>query len=202
MVNFTAELEAADAHLLTGAYDLVLLDLTARREKMLSLLESCRQGGMTACVLALLPQTAAADGPRALDLGADDYLVRPFPWPELLARLRALLRPHPERKEGALRTHDLEIDPSERTVKRGGRFIHLSPREYNLLEILARHRGRTVSRAAIRQQLCPGEEGAASNLVDVYIRYLRVKIDKGFDPPLILTRRGHGYMLRGDEGAE
>jgi DNA-binding response OmpR family regulator len=99
---------------------------------------------------------------------------------------------------GTLRTHDLEIDTAARVVTRGGRRVRLTPREYALLEFLARHQGRVVSRAIIWTTLYDETDAGTSNVIDVYIRYLRRKIDRGFDPPLILTRRGVGYMLRAD----
>jgi DNA-binding response OmpR family regulator len=98
-----------------------------------------------------------------------------------------------------LRVHDLEIDTASRTVKRGGQAIHLTPREYALLQFLAFHRGRVVTRSMIWEHLYDEQDENTSNVVDVYIRYLRNKIDKGFDPPLILTRWGEGYLLRGEE---
>lgn len=100
---------------------------------------------------------------------------------------------------GVLRAYDLEIDTVTRTVARAGRPVRLTPREYALLEFLTARRGKVVSRSLIWQQLCGGRVGPRSNMVDVYIRQLRVKIDDGFDLPLILTSRGWGYLLRGDE---
>jgi DNA-binding response OmpR family regulator len=102
-------------------------------------------------------------------------------------------------EDGTLRTHDLEIDTAARVVRRRGRHVRLTPREYDLLEFLARHRGRVVSRAVIWNNLYNEYDTGTSNVIDVYIRYLRRKIDEGFETPLILTRRGAGYMLRGDE---
>jgi DNA-binding response OmpR family regulator len=98
-----------------------------------------------------------------------------------------------------LRVHDLEIDTAARTVKRAGQPIYLTPREYALLEFLAFHRGKVVTRSMIWEHLYDDQDETISNVVDVYIRYLRNKIDKGFEPPLILTRWGEGYMLRGDD---
>jgi len=116
-----------------------------------------------------------------------------------LARLRALIRRGHEVKDPVLRVHDLEIDTATRTVKRGGQAIHLTPREYALLQFLAFHRGRVVSRTMIWEHLYDEHDESTSNVVDVYIRYLRNKIDKGFESPLILTRWGEGYLLRGDD---
>jgi DNA-binding response OmpR family regulator len=125
-------------------------------------------------------------------------MTKPFQLEELLARLRALIRRGHQIKDPVLRVHDLEIDTSARTVKRGGQAIHLTPREYALLQFLAYHRGKVVSRSMIWEHLYDEHDENTSNVVDVYIRYLRNKIDKGFNPPLILTRWGEGYLLRGE----
>jgi DNA-binding response OmpR family regulator len=116
----------------------------------------------------------------------------------LLARLRALIRRSHQIKDPQLRIFDLEIDTSARTVKRGGQSIHLTPREFALLQFLAYHRGKVVTRSMIWEHLYDEYDENTSNVVDVYIRYLRTKIDKGFETPLILTRWGEGYMLRGE----
>ena len=113
--------------------------------------------------------------------------------------VRAMTRRAPGADDGILRAHDLEIDTATREVKRRGRHVRLTPREYDLLEFLARHRGRVVSRAVIWSNLYDEHDAGTSNVIDVYIRYLRRKIDRGHELPLILTRRGAGYMLRADD---
>jgi DNA-binding response OmpR family regulator len=139
------------------------------------------------------------DKVAGLDSGADDYLTKPFEFDELLARVRALVRRGHGTKNPILRTHDLAIDTATRTVTRAGRSIPLTPREYALLEFLAFHLGKVVTRSMVWEHLYDEHDETTSNVVDVYIRYLRNKIDRGFDPPLILTRWGEGYVLRADD---
>jgi DNA-binding response OmpR family regulator len=183
----------------TANYDVIILDLMLPKIDGLTLLQQWRREGMNAHILVLTAKGAIEDKVHGLDLGADDYLTKPFQWEELLARLRALIRRGHSVKDPVLRVHDLEIDTASRTVKRGGQSIHLTPREYALLQFLAFHRGKVVSRSMIWEHLYDEHDENTSNVVDVYIRYLRTKIDKGFEPPLILTRWGEGYMLRGED---
>jgi DNA-binding response OmpR family regulator len=183
----------------TANYDVIILDLMLPKVDGLTLLQKWRREGMTAHVLVLTARGGIEDKVKGLDLGADDYLTKPFQWEELLARLRALIRRTHQVKDPILRVHDLEIDTASRTVKRAGKPIKLTPREYALLQFLAFHRGKVVSRSLIWEHLYDEHDENTSNVVDVYIRYLRTKIDKDFDPPLILTRWGEGYMLRGEE---
>lgn len=183
----------------TANYDVIILDLMLPKIDGLTLLQTWRREGMTAHVLVLTARGTIEDKVKGLDLGADDYLSKPFQWEELLARMRALIRRGHHIKDPMLRVHDLEIDTASRTVKRGGKPIKLTPREYALLQFLAYHRGKVVSRSMIWDHLYDEHDENTSNVVDVYIRYLRTKIDKDFDPPLILTRWGEGYMLRGEE---
>jgi DNA-binding response OmpR family regulator len=183
----------------TADYDVIILDLMLPKEDGLSLLQRWRRAGLKSHVLVLTARSSIDDKVRGLNLGADDYLTKPFELEELLARLRALVRRGHQIKDPVLRVHDLEIDTATRTVKRGGQSVHLTPREYALLEFLAFHRGKVVTRSMIWEHLYDEHDESTSNVVDVYIRYLRNKIDKDFDLPLILTRWGEGYMLRGDE---
>ncbi len=180
-------------------YDAVILDLMLPKIDGLTLLQNWRRDGLKMHVLVLTARGAIEDKVRGLNLGADDYLTKPFELEELLARLRALIRRGHQVKDPVMRIHDLEIDTAARTVKRGGKAIHLTPREYALLEFLAFHRGKVVTRTMVWEHLYDEEDENTSNVVDVYIRYLRNKIDKGFETPLIQTRWGEGYQLRGEE---
>jgi DNA-binding response OmpR family regulator len=183
----------------SAEYDVIILDVMLPKEDGLSLLQRWRREGLETHVLVLTARGGIEDKVRGLDLGADDYLTKPFELEELLARLRALIRRGHQVKDPILRVHDLEIDTAARTVKRAGRAIKLTPREYALLEFLAFHRGKVATRSMIWEHLYDEQDENTSNVVDVYIRYLRNKIDKDFAPPLILTRWGEGYLLRGEE---
>ncbi|MBI2804181.1 MAG: response regulator transcription factor [Planctomycetes bacterium] len=191
--------EDADFKARGASYDVIVLDLMLPRVDGLTLLKQWRKDEIKTHVLILTAKDTTEDKVRGLDLGADDYLTKPFQLEELLARLRALVRRSHQVKNPTLRVHDLEIDTSARAVKRAGKLIHLTPREYALLQFLAFHRGKVVTRTMIWEHLYDEYDENTSNVVDVYIRYLRTKIDKGFDKPLILTRWGEGYMLRGEE---
>ncbi|OAI48151.1 two-component system response regulator [Planctomycetaceae bacterium SCGC AG-212-F19] len=190
--------EEADHKAKTANYDAIILDLMLPKEDGLSLLRRWRKNGMTTHVLVLTARGGIDDKVKGLDSGADDYLTKPFELDELLARLRALVRRGHQVKDPVIRIHDLEIDTASHAVRRGRTEIHLTPREYALLEFLAFHRGEVVSRSMIWEHLYNEDDENTSNVVDVYIRYLRNKIDKGFETPLILTRWGEGYQLRGD----
>jgi DNA-binding response OmpR family regulator len=183
----------------TAEYDAVILDIMLPKEDGLSLLQRWRKDGLTMHVLVLTARGSMEDKVRGLDLGADDYMTKPFELEELLARTRALIRRGHQVKSPLIRIHDLEIDTASRNVKRGGKSIHLTPREYALLEFLAFHRGKVTTRSMIWEHLYDDQDENTSNVVDVYIRYLRNKIDKGHEPALILTRWGEGYMLKGDD---
>jgi DNA-binding response OmpR family regulator len=189
--------EAEDQGRSTG-YDLIVLSLALGGDQGLGLLRSWRRGGVHCPILALAAAGSVAERVRCFELGADDYLGRPFHLAELQVRARALLRRAFGVADPVVCVHDLEIDTGTRAVRRGGRPIRLTRREYGLLQFLAFHRGKVVSRATIWEHFYDDRGGAMSNVVDVFIRSLRRKIDEGADLPLILTRYGEGYLLRSE----
>jgi DNA-binding response OmpR family regulator len=206
-VDLGTSAEEASHKVRTTSYDLILLSMLLPGEQGFGLLRGWRASGVRTPILALTGPGRVAERVRCLELGADDYLPRPFQVMELTAHARALLRRAHQIYDPLLRVGDLEIDTATRTVKRAGRFIPLTRREYALLEFLAFHRGKVVTRSMIWEHLYDEQAENTSNVVDVYIRYLRNKIDKGFDPPLIRTRWGEGYMIPSedmlaDEGCE
>ena len=193
--------EEADVKARTTPYDVIVLDIMLPKVDGLTLLKKWRGAGISTHVLMLTARGTLSDKVAGLDVGADDYLTKPFELDELLARIRALIRRGHQSKNPLIRVFDLTLDTAARQAERGGQKIHLTPREYALLEFLAFHRGKVVTRTMIWEHLYDEYDENTSNVVDVYIRYLRNKIDKGFDPQLILTKWGEGYMLRGDDGA-
>jgi DNA-binding response OmpR family regulator len=193
--------EEGDYKARTANYDVIILDLMLPKKDGLTLLREWRRKGLESQVLVLTAKSSTDEKVQGLDFGADDYLTKPFQLEELVARIRALIRRGHQVKDPILRIFDLEIDTGARMVRRGGQLIHLTPREYALLQFLAYHRGKVVTRTMIWEHLYDEHDENTSNVVDVYIRYLRTKIDKGYEPPLILTRWGEGYMLRGEEAA-
>ena len=198
-VDVAADGEEADVKARSTGYDVVVLDIMLPKIDGLTLLKKWRADGIATHVLLLTARGTIPDKVAGLDTGADDYLTKPVDLDELFARIRALIRRGHQQKDPVLRCYDLEIDTAARTVRRGGQVIHLTPREYALLEFLAYHRGKVVTRSMIWEHLYDEYDENTSNVVDVYIRYLRNKVDKGFDPPLIQTRWGEGYMLRADD---
>jgi DNA-binding response OmpR family regulator len=177
-------------------YDAIVLDLMLPNIDGLAILKRLRDGGNRAHILVLTAKDAVEDRVRGLDLGADDYLVKPFAFAELLARLRALIRRAYDAKSPVIRVAELEIDTAAHVVRRAGEQIDLTAREYALLEFLALRAGEVVTRTDIWEHLYDFDSSAQSNVVDVYIGYLRRKIERPGSPQLIHTRRGQGYMLR------
>jgi heavy metal response regulator len=176
-------------------YDVIVLDILLPKMNGLEMLNEIRAKRVKSPVLLLTASDGVEDRVQGLDIGADDYLVKPFAFPELLARIRALLRRPPLQSGNILTMNDLEMDVAQREVRRAGKRIELSPREFSLLELFLRHPNQVLTRTQIVEHVWNFDFYSDTNVVDVYIGYLRRKIDDGFDPPLIQTRRGVGYWL-------
>jgi len=183
-----------------GTFSLVLLDIMIPSMDGLTVCRKMRETGVNTPVLMLTARDAVPERVGGLEAGADDYLVKPFDFDELLARVRALLRREHTRKQSQVQVDDLVVDTTSRTVHRGGREIPLTGREYALLEALATHAGQILSRQAILERVWLDDQ-SVSNTVDVFIKNLRKKIDDGSVKKLIHTVYGMGYVLRTEEGA-
>jgi DNA-binding response OmpR family regulator len=179
----------------SNEYDVIVLDLMLPKTDGLTVLKRIRQAGDSTHVLILTAKDAVDDRVQGLNAGADDYLVKPFAFEELLARIRALIRRRYDAKDPVLRVGDLEIDTAARAVQRAGDRVELTAREYALLEFLALRAGQVVSRSDIWEHVYDFRSEATSNVVDVYIGYLRKKIERSGAPRLIHTCRGQGYVL-------
>lgn len=190
---------AGDIQVRSADYQLILLNRHLPHGDALGLLQAWRRAGITANVIVLTPRRTTSDEVRCLELGADDYLTIPYEPEELFARLRALARRRRPVADEVIRLADLEIDTGAHVARRRGMLVNLTRREYALLEFLARHRGQVVTRTMIWNSLYDAHDANTSNVVDVYVRYLRKKIDRDRVEPLIVTYYGRGYMLR-DEG--
>ena len=176
-------------------YDLLVLDLLLPRVGGLEVCRRLRADGTATPVLMLTARGEPDQRVQGLDVGADDYLAKPYHFPELLARVRALLRRGPALASAVLQVDDLAIDTRAQQARRGGRPIQLTTKEYALLEYLARRRGEVVGRADIAEHVWDDSFDPLSNLIEVYIQRLRRKIDGGESVKLIHTRRGAGYCL-------
>jgi two-component system copper resistance phosphate regulon response regulator CusR len=182
----------------TDHYDLVILDLLLPDGSGTDLLRRLRRDHHKVPVLVLTARGDLETKVENFDAGADDYLTKPFALPELLVRVRALLRRGPALKEAVLKLADLEVDRLTRQVRRAGRRIELSPKEYSLLEYFLLNSGRVLSRSMIVDRVWDQSFEGFTNIVDVYVRQLRRKIDEGFEPKLIRTVRGLGYSIDPD----
>lgn len=180
---------------LSGEYDLIILDVMLPERDGWSVLSNLRGAGRATPVLFLTARDAVHDRVKGLELGADDYLVKPFAFSELVARIRSVLRRGPARQLDVLRIADLEIDIPRHLAARDGRRLDLTPKEFLLLSLLARRAGEVLSRTFIAEQVWDMNFDPGTNVVDVHVRRLRSKVDDPFDRKLIRTVRGLGYVL-------
>jgi DNA-binding response OmpR family regulator len=201
-VDLAPDGEVAQHLIRTHSYDCVLLDIMLPRRSGWLVLQEMRRQGKRTPVLCLTARDAVEDRVKGLDLGADDYLVKPFAWDELVARIRSLVRRGYGQHGDRIVIGDLEIDLAGRTVRRAGKLLNLTAREFGLLQYLALRQGQIVSRTEIWEHLYDQNDESMSNVVDVYIGYLRSKLEKGFAGKLIHTRRGQGYFLRAEPEEE
>jgi two-component system OmpR family response regulator len=187
-----------DAALMQAAvweYDGIVLDVMLPERDGLAVCAALRERGCWAPVLMLTARSQVADRIRGLDVGADDYLVKPFDFGELLARLRALVRRAPPERPARLEVGDLVVDPATHEVSRAGTPVTLTAREFAVLEFLARNAGEAITRARLLDHVWDENFTGSTNIVDVYVGYLRRKLEQPFDRPLIRTIRGVGYAL-------
>jgi two-component system copper resistance phosphate regulon response regulator CusR len=183
-------------HLARGQrYDIIVLDALLPGRDGWSVLAELRGSGQATPVLMLTARDTVADRVRGLELGADDYLAKPFAFSELLARLRSVLRRGPARHSDTIELADLRIDTARQRVERAGQRLLLTPKEYQLLCLLARRAGEVLSRTLIAEQVWDMNFDSDTNVVDVHVRRLRRKLDEPFDRPLLHTVRGVGYVL-------
>jgi heavy metal response regulator len=191
--------EALDFVFTDPAYDLIVLDVMLPGQDGFGVLKALRSRKLAVPVLMLTARDSVADKVAGLDLGADDYLTKPFAFEEFLARVRALLRRRDTDRAPVLRLDDLTVDPATRRVARGERRIELTARQYALLEYFLRNAGRVLTRQMIAQHVWGLDFDAESNVIDVYVGYLRRKIDRDRERRLLHTVRGAGYVLQVEE---
>ncbi len=178
-----------------GDYDAIVLDIMLPKLNGYKVAQRLRDEEIWTPILMLTAKDGEYDEAEALDVGADDYLRKPFSWVVLVARLNALLRRQPTERPTELTTRDLRLDPGKHTAHRGEVELELTPREFSLLEYLLRHAGQTISKIELLDHVWSDSFDRDPNLVEVYVGYLRRKIDRPFDVPMIETVRGHGYRL-------
>jgi DNA-binding response OmpR family regulator len=183
------------------AFDLVILDLNLPGSAGLDVLRNIRSRKPDLPVMVVTASSMVEERVRGLDAGADDYVAKPFVFAELAARIRAVLRRGARPANAVLTVADLALDRMDHTVKRNGHTVELSPKEFALLEFLMRHAGQPVTRTAIVEQVWKLNFDTMTNVVDVYINYLRRKVDMGYDHALIQTVRGVGYQIGGNAAA-
>ncbi len=183
-------------YLLGAEYDALVLDIMMPKLDGLQVLQRLRREGNSVPVLLLTARDSIEDRVAGLDAGADDYLIKPFAFEELLARLRVLLRKPQMEKSSVLKVGDLELHLNTRQVFRGGKEVVLSSKEFSLLRYMMQNAGIVLSRDKLEQHVWDYDFSGDSNVIDVYIRYLRKKLDDGYDKKYIHTVRGHGYVLK------
>ena len=181
---------------LEGLHDVIVLDVMLPKLDGLSVLQELRRANVATPVLLLTVRATIEDKVLGLDAGADDYLTKPFAFEEFVARVRALLRRRAETAPPVLQVADLALDPARRVVSRAGRKIDLTPREFALLDYFMRNPDRVLTRTMIANRVWDYSFDAATNVIDVYVNYLRRKIDTGHDSKLLHTVRGVGYVMK------
>ncbi len=195
-VDVAGDGETGLAMALDGVHDLILLDVHLPGMNGFTVLRELRGRKVATPVLLVTVRATIEDKVLGLDSGADDYLTKPFAFQELLARVRALLRRRGEDKSAVLQVADLTLDPARRTAHRGGETIELTTKEFSLLEYFMRNRGRVLTRTMIAEHVWDYDFDSMTNVIDVYVNYLRKKIDRGRKRKLIHTIRGSGYVMK------
>ena len=191
--------EEAQLHLLGAEYDAILLDVMMPKKDGYTLVRELREQGADTPVLFLTARDSVSDRVKGLDLGADDYLIKPFDFDELLARIRAMTRKHAGQRTNRFTAGDLILDVEQRRVTRGGEEVQLLPKEYSILEYLLRNKGKVLSREQIEDRIWNYEYSGSSNNVDGYMSRLRKKIDGSREQKLIHTVKGVGWTVREPE---
>jgi DNA-binding response OmpR family regulator len=197
-VDQAADGEEGLASASSSLYDVIILDLMLPKRDGFEVLRELRKKGVTSRILILTARETVRDRVRGLDLGADDYLVKPFSFEELMARVRSLQRRAYAQVSAVIRVDDLEIDTAARVARRAGEALDLTAREYGILEFLAARKGEVVTREEISSRIYDLGMDRNSNIVDVYVGYIRKKLERGGRSRLIHTRRGFGYLLAPD----
>lgn len=183
----------------SASYDIIIMDIMMPQKNGYEVLKEIRYEGNSVPVLFLTAKDALEDRVKGLDLGADDYLVKPFHFEELMARIRVMIRRSHGKASNQLQIADLILDINAHTVKRNNNFIELSAKEFAILEYMMQNAGIVLSREKLETHIWNYDYQGASNMIDVYIRYLRIKIDKDYEHKLIHTVRGIGYMIKDKE---
>lgn len=200
-VQIVSDTREAERQSAAQTFDAVLLDMNHNGEEVPGILRAIRANKPDLPVMIITGSNQADERVRGLNAGADDYIAKPFSFAELIARLRAVLRRGNRPARAVLHVDDLELDRVGRSVRRGGHHIDLSPKEFALLEYLMRHQGQPVTRSTIIEQVWRLRSDTLTNVVDVYINYIRSKVDAGYDQTLIRTVRGVGYQIGGPQAS-